>query len=158
MAEIRRNISSKKRQTQKDRDDREAEKSAKVSATLNNLIKSETNQKPTLITEEADEPGNVFDYSFKQANLAENVEKPKTPKTPPPPPKPSTLPSSLKPKARPPKPVTEKFYFPYGKTRPKTESELFIAALDEFAKENKKQLIDINDMAEIVREMKSGFG
>ena len=50
IAEIRRNISSKKRQTQKDRDDKEAEKSKKVNETLNNLIKQ---KEPIKITQES---------------------------------------------------------------------------------------------------------
>ena len=37
------------------------------------------------------------------------------------------------------------------------ETDLFIIALDEFAKENKKQLVTLDDMGEIVREMKLGF-
>ena len=63
MAEIRRNISSKKRQTQKDRDDKDLEKSKKVNEKLHNLIKEKTPE--PIVTKEDDEPGNVFDYSFK---------------------------------------------------------------------------------------------
>ena len=40
--------------------------------------------------------------------------------------------------------------------RPKMETDLFIIALDEFAKENKKQMVTLDDMGEIVREMKLG--
>ena len=64
MAEIRRNISSKKRQTQKDRDDKDLEKSKKVNEKLHNLIKEKTPE--PVVTKEDDEPGNVFDYSFKE--------------------------------------------------------------------------------------------
>ena len=201
MAEIRRNISSKKRQTQKDRDDEEARKSKKVNEKLNDLLIS---QKPkeakepviikkdpvvTPVTQEADEPGNVFDYSFKQANnhvkeketspqhspvrvkspepapVAVKVEEapkrevksPTKSITPPPPPKPSALSKKISSKVKKQKAPSEKFYFPYGKMRPKSETDLFITALDEFAKENKKQIVNIDDMGEIVREMKLPF-
>ena len=36
------------------------------------------------------------------------------------------------------------------------ETDLFIIALDEFAKENKKQMVTLDEMGEIVREMKLG--
>ena len=170
MAEIRRNISSKKRPTQKDRDDKELEKSKKVNEILNNLIKQ---KEPIKITKESDEPGNVFDYSFKQAaatpstaieetikepSQRQEVKSPVKATTPPPPTKPAAVAKkvSVKPKTKS-KAPSEPFYFPYGKIRPKSESDLFIIALDEFAKENKKQIVTIDDMGEIVREMKLPF-